>query len=119
MLSGQELLDGYDILFSPELRLAHEAVLTLAAETEPDGWPTVPMLIRFAKCYGVPLDALAGLCGVLVSKIGNRTVFSDARRTPELVNRLNATKWSRRALVSYGFYNTAAQMASREGARVH
>lgn len=119
MISSQELIDGYDILFSTDLRLAHEAVLTCAAETEPDGWPTVPMLIRFAKCYGVPLDQLAGLCGVLVSKIGNRRVFSDSRRNPELVNRLNATMWSRRALVCYGFYNTAAHMASRDGARVH
>lgn len=118
-ISAQELLDGYDVLFSTDLRLAHEAVLTLAAETEPDGWPTVPMLIRFARCYGVPLEQLAGLCGVLVSKIGRRTVFSDARRHPALVNRLNATTWSRRALVAYGFYNNASLMLARDGARVH
>lgn len=118
-ISAQELIDGYDVLFSPELRLAHEAVLTYAAETEPDGWPTVPVLIRFAKCYGVPLEQLAGLCGVLVRKIGNRTVFSDSRRCPELVNRINANMWNRRVLVAYGFYATAARMTMRDGDRVH
>lgn len=119
MISSEELIEGYDILFSPELRLAHEAVLTLAAETEPDGWPTPAMLVSFAKCYGVPLEQLAGLCGVLVSKIGQRRVFSDARRNPELVNRLNVAQWSRRALVCYGFYNTAAAMSQGAGAVVH
>ena len=119
MISSQELLDGYDILFDVNLRLAHEAVLTLAAETEPDAWPTVPILIRFAKCYGVPLEQLAGLCGILVRKIGNKTVFSDSRRCPELVNRTNASQWSRRALACYGFYNNAAQMIQRDRDRVH
>lgn len=118
-MTSEELLEGYDILFSPELRLAHEAVLTYAAETEPDGWPTSAMLVRFAKCYGVPLVELAGLCGILVSRIGRRTVFSDARRTPELVNRLNVYQWSRRALVAYGFYNTAAALSQGEGAAIH
>ena len=67
MISSQELIEGYDILFSPELRLAHEAVLTASAELCDDGWPTPAMLVRFAKCYGVPLAELAGLCGILVS----------------------------------------------------
>jgi hypothetical protein len=118
-MTSEELLDGYDVLFPAPLRLAHEAVLTLAAETELDGWPTPAMLVRFARCYGVPLVELAGLCGILVSRIGRRTVFSDARRTPELVNRLNVSQWSRRALVAYGFYNTAAALSLGEGARVH
>jgi hypothetical protein len=117
VISSQELIDGYDILFSTNLRLAHEAVLIYAAETEPDGWPTPAMLVSFAKCYGVPLVELAGLCGILVCKLGNRTVFSDSRRCPEVVNRLSASKWSRRALVCYGFYNTAAAMS--QGGRVH
>ncbi len=119
MIHIQELLDGYDILFDVNLRLAHEAVLTLAAETEPDAWPTVPMIVRWAKCYDVPLEQLAGLCGVLVRKIGNKTVFSDSRRCPELVNRTNASQWSRRALTAYGFYVTAATMTARDLAIIH
>lgn len=118
-ISAQELLDGYEILFDTPLRLAHEAVMVAAAELSDDGWPTVPMLIRFAKCYGVPLEQLAGLCGILVSKIGRRTVFSDARRHPGLVNRLNVTMWSHRALVCYGFYNNASLLLARDQGTVH
>ena len=65
MIHSQELIEGYEVLFSVPLRLAHEAVLTASAELCDDGWPTVPMLIRFAKCYDVPLEQLAGLCGIL------------------------------------------------------
>lgn len=119
MIHSQELIEGYEVLFSVPLRLAHEAVLTASAELCDDGWPTVPMLIRFAKCYDVNVVELAGLCGILVSRVGNRTVFSDSRRCPELVNRLNSAKWSRKALVAYGFYNTASALSQGWGERVH
>jgi hypothetical protein len=119
VISSQELIDGYDILFSTDLRLAHEALLTLAAETAPDGWPTIQMIVRFARCYDVPLAELAGLCGFLVYRLGRRTVFCDARRNPEHVHRTSASRFSRRALVAYGFFNTAAQMNSRGGSAVH
>ena len=46
-------------------------------------------------------------------QIGRRTVFSDARRDPELVNRLSATAWNRRALVAYGFWR-GRQMTARD-----
>ena len=52
-------------------------------------------------------------------KIGNKTVFSDSRRCPELVNRTNSTNWSRRALTAYGFYVTAATMTARDQGMVH
>ena len=119
MIHSQELIEGYEVLFSVPLRLAHEAVLTASAEMTDDGWPTPAMLVRFAKCYGVPLEQLAGLCGILVRKIGNKTVFSDSRRCPELVNRTNALQWSRRALTAYGFYNTASALSQGEGAAIH
>lgn len=90
-MTSEELLDGYDVLFPANLRLAHEAVLTAAAELSDDGWPTPAMIVKWARCYDVPVVELAGLCGILVSKIGRRTVFSDERRHPELVNRLSAT----------------------------
>ena len=118
-MTDQDLIDGYDVLFSTNTRLAHEALLTYAAEMEPDGWPSPAAIVRFAKCYGVDVGELAGLCGILVSRVGNRTVFSDSRRCPELVNRLNSTKWSRKALAAYGFYNTAVQMTMRDQGMVH
>lgn len=118
-MTNQDIIDGYDVLFPANLRLAHEAVLTASAELCDDGWPTPAMIVKWAKCYDVNVAELAALCGILVSKVGRRTVFSDARRNPELVNRLNVAQWSRRALVCYGFYNVAAQMAMREGAALH
>jgi hypothetical protein len=118
-MTGQELVDGYDILFSPELRLAHEAVLTYAAEMEPDGWPSVPTLWRFSRCYDVDVGQLAALCGVLTYKIGRKTVFCDSRRVPAHVRITSGDRFSRKVLVAFGFYNTAASLSQGEGAQVH
>ena len=49
---------------------------------------------------------------------GNSHYYCDSRR-PELVNRMNTTRFSRRALVAYGFYNTAVEMTMRDRDRVH
>lgn len=119
MMHAQELLDGYEILFDTNTRLAHEAVLLWAAENEPDGWPTPAAVRRFATCYGVDLDTLAGLCGILAVRRGNSHYYCDSRRRPELVNRMNTTRFSRRALAAYGFYATAAAMIQRDRAPVH
>lgn len=119
MTHAQELLDGYEILFDTNTRLAHEAVLLWAAENEPDGWPTPAAVRRFATCYGVDLDTLAGLCGILAVRRGNSHYYCDSRRRPELVNRMNTTRFSRRALVAYGFYNTASALSQAEGAAIH
>ena len=119
MISSQDLLDGYDILFSPELRLAHEAVLTYAAEMEPDGWPSVPTLWRFSRCYDVEVGQLSALCGVLTYKIGRKTVFCDSRRAPAQVRMTDTARFSRKVLVAYGFYANAAELSQRDGARLH
>ena len=119
MISSQDLIDGYDVLFCANTRLAHEAVLLWAAENEPDGWPTPAAVRRFATCYGVHLDTLAGLCGILAVKRGNGHYYCDSRRRPELVNRLAPSRFSRRAISAYGFYLTAAALAQGAGAAVH
>jgi hypothetical protein len=119
MIGAQELLDGYDILFDANTRLAHEALLLWADENEADGWPTPASAHRFAKFYGVRLDTLAGLCGILAVKRGNSHYYCDSRRHPELVNRLSPTRFSRRALVAYGYFATAAAMIARSRAAVH
>ena len=118
-MTAEELLDGYPILFCTNTRLAHEAVLLWASENEPDGWPTPAAVHRFARCYGVDLDTLAGLCGILAVKRGNSHYYCDSRRRPELVNRLAPSRFSRRAISAYGFYLTAAAMAQGAGAAVH
>jgi hypothetical protein len=119
MFYSQDLIDGYDILFDTNTRLAHEAVLLWAAENETDGWPTPAAVRRFATTYAVDLDTLAGLCGILAVKRGNSHYYCDSRRHPDLVNRLNSTRFSRRALVAYGFYSTAVALSLGAGARVH
>lgn len=81
-ISAQELLDGYDILFDSNTRLAHEACLLWAQENEPDGWPTPATLWRFAKFYGVDVGQLSALCGVLTYKIGRKTVYCDSAGSP-------------------------------------
>lgn len=118
-ISAQELLDGYDILFSAPLRLAHEAVLTAAAELEPDGWPSIPMVVKWAKCYDVNVAELAALCGILSFRLGNRTIFCDSRRAPAVVRRASPNRFSRKVLAAYGYYATAAAMIERDRAAVH
>jgi len=118
-MTGQELLDGYDILFGPDLRLAHEAVLTYAAEMEPDGWPSIPTLWRFARCYGVDVGELAALCGILTYRMGRRTVFCDSRRIPAHVRITTPDRFPRRVLAAYGFYVTAATLTERNSSPVH
>lgn len=118
-MTDQEILDGYELLFDTNLRLAHEALLQWSAENEPDCWPSPAAVVRFATCYSVPVSQLAGLVGILTLKVGRKTVFCDARRNPELVNRNNAASFSRQSLVAYGFYNVAAQMTARDQGMVH
>ena len=118
-MTDNELIGGRDTLFDANTRLAQEAVLLWAAENEPDGWPTAKAVHSFAKLYGVDLDTLAGLCGILAVRRGNSHYYCDSRRHPELVNRLNPERYSRRALVAYGYYVTAAQMVIRRQAAIH
>ena len=118
-MTDQELIEGYEVLFDANLRLAHEAVLTYAAEMEPDGWPSVPTLWRFSRCYNVDVGQLSALCGVLTYKIGRKTVFCDSRRVPAHVRITTPVKFSRKILAAYGFYATAAELSQRDGARVH
>ena len=118
-MTSEQLLDGYDILFSPELRLAQEARLLWSAEMEPDGWPSIPTLWRFARCYGVDVGQLSALCSVLTYKVVRKTIFCDSRRAPGHVRMTTPNKFSRRVLAAYGYYATAPAMIQRDRAAVH
>ena len=117
-MTAEELIAGYDTLFDAPLRLAHEAILTYAAEVEPDGWPSVPTFWRFARCYDVDVGQLAALCGVLTYKIGRKTVFCDSRRAPGHVRMTDTARFSRKVLSAYGFFATASELSARDCARV-
>lgn len=118
-MSDEDFLAAFDLLFSPQMRLAHEAVLRWADEMEPDGWPSIPTVLRFARCYDVPSGELAGLCGILSYRLGNRMVYCDATRTPAHVRMTPTGRFSRRVIAAYGYYVTAAQMAARDRAALH
>ena len=118
-MSDEDVLARFDVLFSPTMRLAHEALLNWAEEMEPDGWPDIPAILRFARCYGVPSGELAALCGVLSYKIGNKTVYCDAIRCPAHVRITPIGRFSHRVVAAYGYYVTPAQLAARDRAALH
>ena len=118
-MTGQEIMQGYGVMFPAPLRLAHEAVLLWSREMEPDRWPSIPAIVRFSRCYGVDVGQLAALCGILSYKVGRKTIFCDSRREPAVVHRTTANKFSRKVLAAYGYYVTAATMVARDRAVVH
>ena len=118
-MTDEDFLSHFDTLFSPTMRLAHEALLRWAEEHEPDGWPDIPTIRRFARFYGVPSGELAALCGIPSYRLGNRTVYCDATRCPAHVKMTPAGRFSRRVLAAYGYYVTAAELAARDRAALH
>ena len=97
------------------MRLAHNALLNWAEEMEPN----IPALRRFARFYRVPSGELAALCGIPSYRLGNRTVYCDATRSPAHVKMTPAGRFSRRVLAAYGYYVTAAELVARDRAVMH
>lgn len=58
--------NGYLALFDERTRAAHTATLLFARATEPSRWPTVPMVRRFARLFGVPAAELGAWFGLMV-----------------------------------------------------
>ena len=75
--------------------------------------------IRFARFYGVKQTALGGLVGLLPYRLGRRTVWVDAARSPEVARRVRMETFAREALVSFGIFCAAAATLDRESATVH
>ena len=106
-------------MFSRQMRLAHQALLLWAEEMEPDAWPTVPTILRFARFYDVNPGELAALVGIIKIRTGGVTRYIDTYRKPEHVKSVTVTKTHRRVLAAYGFYVTAAELAARDRAALH
>mgnify|MGYP000002790097 CR=1 FL=1 len=113
------IVEGYHVLLSENLRLAHAAVMEYANAHNDDFWPKARDVIRFARFYGVKQTALGGLVGLLPYRIGRRTVWVDAARVPDLARRVGMETFARDALVSFGIFCAAADMLAREAATVH
>ncbi|WP_415393717.1 hypothetical protein [Paracoccus sp. SJTW-4] len=105
---------GYQHLLTPELRLAHEALLRWAEECEPDGWPTPASVLRFAACYGVPSAPLGALFGLLSYRHGRQTAWVDDFRQPGFARMVGAEKFGRSVMASYGIFRAADAVLRRE-----
>jgi hypothetical protein len=98
---------GYNILLSPELRLAHQALLAWANEMEPDGWPTPTSVTRFAALYGVSPASLGALFGLLSFRAGGRTVWCDEFREPGTARRAGLNSFGPTVMVPFGIFLAA------------
>lgn len=121
MTHDARLVAAIPVVFGDRMNLAHDAVLAFAAECEPDRWPSVPTILRFAACYQVCARELAALCGILSYRLSprGRVVYVDAYRHPELARRTSPDRLPRRLLSAYGCYVAAAALAARDRAGPH
>ena len=113
------IVEGYHVLLSENLRLAHAAILEFANANNDDFWPKGRDVIRFARFYRVSRSALGGLVGLLPYKVGRRTVWVDAARVPDIASRVGLDTFARDALVSFGIFCAAADTLEREAATLH
>lgn len=113
------IVEGYHVLLSENLRLAHAAILEYANANNDDYWPKGRDVIRFARFYRVSQAALGGLVGLLPYRLGRRTVWVDAARVPDLARRVGLDTFPRAALVSFGIFSAAAATLDRESATLH
>lgn len=113
------IVEGYQVLLSDDLRLAHAAILEYANAHNDDFWPKGRDVIRFARFYRVSASALGGLVGLLPYRLGRRMVWVDAARVPEVARRVGIATFSREAQVSFGIFCAAAATLDRESATLH
>lgn len=114
------IIDGCGGVFDDATRLAHTALIAWAAEhPNGDGWPRPRDVIRFARFYGVPEARLGGLVGLIPHRCGNRKVWIDMARTPEVGYRLGIDRFGREALLGYGMFRASWNLLARDRATVH
>lgn len=113
------IVEGYHVLLSENLRLAHAAILEYAHANNSDFWPKGRDVTRFARFYRVSQAALGGLVGLLPYRLGRRTVWVDAARVPDLARRVGPETFPRAAMVSFGIFCAAAATLDREAATLH
>lgn len=107
---------GYQHLLTPQLRLAHQALLAWASEVEPDGWPTPASVTRFAAFYGVPSAPLGALFGLLSRKVGRSVAWVDAAREHQYSGRLRDDDYGPEVQACFGIYRAATAVLEREDA---
>jgi hypothetical protein len=78
-LSAREVVDGYDVLFTPLMRAAHRACFEKARLTREDGWPTLADVLEFAKVFEVSAAEFGAFFGYLSYQQGRRAIWVDLR----------------------------------------
>jgi len=114
----RRIVDTAPAILPPALWLAHEALLLWAAECEPDAWPTVPAVIRFARAYEVDPQELGAMVGIVSFRLTprGRVVWCDSQRFPELVRRTNPGRLTRAVQRGYGYFCAVAALVERDRA---
>lgn len=79
-LSREGVADAYARLFDDRTRAAHLATLSLARATEPTGWPTVSMIRKLARVFGVPMAELGAFFGQMCRIERGRELWVDIFR---------------------------------------
>lgn len=109
------IVAGMPLVFPPALLLARDALLLWARDHEPDGWPSVPAVLRFAAAHEVSAQELGALVGIVSYRQTPRgkVVWCDSQRSPEHVLRTNPGKLSRSVLRAYGCFLAGASLVER------
>lgn len=78
--SAEDVVGGYELLFSPLMRAAHRACFEKAALTRRDRWPSIGDCLDFARLFGVSPAELAAFFGYLSRVERGQTIWVDALR---------------------------------------
>jgi hypothetical protein len=109
------IIAAMPVLFPSALLLARDALLLWARDHEPDAWPTVPAILRFAAAHCVNAQELGALVGIVSYRLTPRgkLVWADGQRAAEHVRRTNPGKLCRRVLRAYGCFVAGAALVER------
>lgn len=100
-LSPESIEDAYPLIFDEKMRTAHTVALSAAIVTEKDRWPSVELVDRVSRIYGVAVDELGAFFG-LIRLPAERGFWIDVWRSPEDRHEVRAVMTDEQAR-AYGF----------------
>ncbi|WP_321326990.1 hypothetical protein [uncultured Parasphingorhabdus sp.] len=78
--SREAIANGYAARFDDRTRAAHLATLIHARAIEQSGWPTVPMIRKFARLFEIPMAELGAFFGQICRMEQGRELWVDVLR---------------------------------------
>ncbi|MEH6791760.1 hypothetical protein [Parasphingorhabdus sp.] len=78
--SPEAIADGYAARFDERTRAAHLATLIHARAIEPSGWPSVPMIRKFARLFEIPMAELGAFFGQMCRMERGNELWVDVLR---------------------------------------